>query len=125
MPTAESLKLYREKVGKDYYAVDHKGFTFVIVNTQLWKAPMKGESEKHDTWFATTLKHAKARKSPVVVVGHYPLFLKSLTRRKSISIFRSLNGRRSYSFVKKTAWLPFSVATLTSLSLMITKGSNL
>lgn len=76
VPTAESLKLYREKVGKDYYAVDHKGFTFVIVNTQLWKAPLKGESEKHDAWFATTLKLAKVRKSPVVVVGHYPLFLK-------------------------------------------------
>ncbi|MFT6178435.1 MAG: putative phosphodiesterase [Akkermansiaceae bacterium] len=76
VPTADSLKLYREKVGKDYYTVEHKGFTFVIVNTQLWKAALKGESEKHDAWFAKTLKLAKARKSPVVVVGHYPLFLK-------------------------------------------------
>ena len=47
-PTAESLKRYREKVGKDYYTVEHKGYTFVIANTQLWKAPLAGESEKHD-----------------------------------------------------------------------------
>lgn len=74
-PTAESLKLYREKVGKDYYAVEHKGFTFVIANTQLWKAPLEGESEKHDAWFVETLTAAKKKGSPVVVVVHYPLFL--------------------------------------------------
>lgn len=75
VPTAKSLKLYREKVGKDYFAVEHKGFTFVIANTQLWKAPLKGESEKHDAWFVETLKVAKAKGRPVVVVVHYPLFL--------------------------------------------------
>jgi 3',5'-cyclic AMP phosphodiesterase CpdA len=74
-PTAESLARYRAKVGKDYYAVEHKGFTFVIANTQLWKAPLAGESEKHDAWFRTTLIAAKAKASPVVVVVHYPLFL--------------------------------------------------
>jgi predicted phosphodiesterase len=74
-PTALSLKLYREKVGKDYFAVEHKGFTFVIANTQLWKAPLKGESEKHDAWFVETLKMAKKKGRPVVVVVHYPLFL--------------------------------------------------
>ena len=75
-PTAESLRLYREKVGKDYYAVEHKGFTFVIANTQLWKAPLAGESGKHDAWFAQTLRAAKKKGRPVVVVVHYPLFLK-------------------------------------------------
>ena len=43
-PTAASLKRYREQVGKDYYAVEHKGYTFVTANTQLWKAPLEGES---------------------------------------------------------------------------------
>lgn len=74
-PSAKSLQLYREKAGKDYYTVEHKGFTFVIANTQLWKAQLEGESEKHDTWFRETLAKAKERKRPVVLVVHYPLFV--------------------------------------------------
>jgi 3',5'-cyclic AMP phosphodiesterase CpdA len=74
-PTAASLARYREKVGKDYYSVEHKGYTFVVANTQLWKAPLKGESEKHDAWFKQALADAKAKASPVVVVAHYPLFV--------------------------------------------------
>ena len=76
-PTVESLQAYREKIGKDYYTVEHKGYTFVIANTQLWKAPLKGESEKHDEWFKGVLAAAKKRASPVVVVVHYPLFVKT------------------------------------------------
>jgi predicted phosphodiesterase len=76
-PTARSLKLYREKIGKDYYTVEHKGFTFVVANTQLWKVPLAGESEKHDAWFKNALAAAKANGSPVVVVVHYPLFVES------------------------------------------------
>ena len=76
-PTVESLQAYREKIGKDYYTVEHKGYTFVIANTQLWKAPLKGESEKHDKWFKGVLAAAKKRASPVVVVAHYPLFVKT------------------------------------------------
>lgn len=74
-PTPESLKLYRDNVGSDYYTVEHKGFTFVVANTQLWKSPLAGESEKHDVWFREALVTAKAKGSPVVVVVHYPLFL--------------------------------------------------
>lgn len=73
-PTAESLKIYREKIGPDYFAVEHKGYTIVVANTQLWKAPVAGESEKHDTWFKQTLAAAKSKNSPVIVVTHYPLF---------------------------------------------------
>lgn len=75
-PTAASLKYYREKVGKDYYVLKHKGYTFVVANTQLWKAPLNGESEKHDAWFKAALESAKEKGSPVVVVTHYPLFVK-------------------------------------------------
>ena len=76
-PTPESLENYRKKIGKDYFVVEHKGYSFVVANTQLWKAPLKGESEKHDAWFKAALKNAKAKDSPVVVVSHYPLFTKS------------------------------------------------
>ena len=81
-PTAESLQRYPEKIGKDYYTFEHKGFTFVIANTQLWKVPLKGESENHDMWFKEILAEAKKKDSPVVVV-HYPLFVKTPGEKES------------------------------------------
>jgi predicted phosphodiesterase len=74
-PTVASLKQYRQQIGPDYYTVAHRGFTFVVANTQLWKAPVAGESEKHDAWFRETLATASKKGSPIVVVAHYPLFL--------------------------------------------------
>lgn len=84
-PTEKSLKLYRETIGPDYYNFDHKGFTFVVANTQLWKAPLAGESEKHDEWFRETLVAAKAKGRPVVVVAHYPLFVKEPEEEENYS----------------------------------------
>jgi 3',5'-cyclic AMP phosphodiesterase CpdA len=74
-PTLASLEYYRRTVGKDYYEFEHKGYTFVIVNTQLWKAPVKDESEKHDSWLRATLETAANKGSRVLVVAHYPLFI--------------------------------------------------
>lgn len=73
-PTAESLALYRETIGEDYFTVDHKGYTFVIVNTQLWKVAVPEESEKHQAWFEETLQANHGRGQKSVIVGHYPLF---------------------------------------------------
>ncbi len=84
-PTSSSLKHYRKVIGKDYYSFDHKGYTFVIINTQLWKAPLKGESEKHNAWVVQTLKEAKKKDSPVFVVGHYPLYLRSPEEKEMYS----------------------------------------
>lgn len=80
-PTAKSLKYYREKIGKDYFSVFHKGYTFIIVNTQLWKAPLKGESEKHEEWLKKTLKEAQQKESSVFIIAHYPLFLKNINEK--------------------------------------------
>jgi len=74
-PTPATLKTYREMIGPDYYAVEHKGYTFVLVNTQLWKAPLEGETDRQDAWLMETLKAALKKKSPVFIVGHYPLYL--------------------------------------------------
>ena len=76
-PTSESLERYRNAVGDDYYSFEHKGYTFVIANTQLWKAHLDGESEKHDVWFKEALETAAEQGHPVFVVAHYPLFLNS------------------------------------------------
>ncbi len=76
-PTKESLGHYRNVIGEDYYSFEHNGCTFVVVNTQLWKAPVAGESAKHDAWLNETLGNAAKKNSPVFIVGHYPLFLET------------------------------------------------
>jgi 3',5'-cyclic AMP phosphodiesterase CpdA len=75
-PTPRLLKQYRDLVGKDYYSFERKGYLFVVANTQLWKASVAGESGKQDAWFGKTLERAAARKQPVIVVTHFPLFVK-------------------------------------------------
>lgn len=82
-PTLASLDYYRKTIGKDYYVLEHKGYTFLVANTQLWKAPVTGESEKHDTWFKASLKSAKKKGRPVVVVTHYPLFVKNADEKEN------------------------------------------
>ncbi len=76
-PTVSRLERYRQALGDDYFSFEHKGYTFVIVNTALWKAPLAGESEKQDTWLRQTLAAASDKNSPVFIVGHHPLFLTS------------------------------------------------
>jgi predicted phosphodiesterase len=76
-PTVASLNRYRQAIGMDYFSFEHKGYTFVITDTSLWKAPLAGESEKQDTWLKQTLEAARDKNSPVFVVQHYPLYLKS------------------------------------------------
>jgi len=76
-PTAETLATYRKLFGKDQFTFEHNGFLFVLINTQLWKFPVEGETQKQDQWLTETLATAKAKQQPVFMVGHYPLFLKT------------------------------------------------
>ncbi|UCC98677.1 MAG: metallophosphoesterase [Phycisphaerales bacterium] len=71
-PTVASLNRYREAMGEDYFSVEHKGYTFVMANTSLWRTQLQGESEKYDSWFKQTLADAHGRNSPVFVVQHHP-----------------------------------------------------
>ena len=106
-PTAESLQAYREKIGKDYYTVEHKGYTFVIANTQLWKAPLKGESEKHDKWFKGVLAAAKKKVSPVVVVVHYPLFVKTPNEKENYYNIPSAKRKELLKLCKENGVVAF------------------
>ena len=74
-PTKGSLNRYRKTIGKDYYSFKNKGVTFVVVNSQLWKSPVRDETEKQDSWLKKTLSAAKKEGNPVVILQHYPLFL--------------------------------------------------
>ena len=102
-PTRKSLQYYHKIVGKDYYSFEHKGYAFVIVNTQLWRTLVKGEAEKQDKWLKATLDAASKKKQPIFIVGHYPLFLKDSaedygdfdlpieTRKKLLTLFEKRN----------------------------------
>jgi acetyl esterase/lipase len=76
-PSLKSLRDYRKIMGKDYYSFEHRGCLFVVVNTQLWKSPLKDESTMHDSWLEATLKKAADKRARIFVLGHHPLFLKN------------------------------------------------
>jgi histidinol phosphatase-like PHP family hydrolase/predicted MPP superfamily phosphohydrolase len=82
-PTPQSLATYRKLMGKDYFAFEHKSYLFACVNTSLWKAPVEGETDKHDVWLNQTLTTAVAKKKPVFIVGHYPLYRKKIDEPES------------------------------------------
>ena len=76
LPNDTTLGLYRRIIGKDYFEFQHKGYSFIVTNTQLWKADTGNESAKHDEWFKEMLKNQSAKQFPVFVIGHHPLYIK-------------------------------------------------
>ena len=74
-PNDSSLERYRTSIGRDYFNFQHKGYSFLVCNTQLWKVDCGEESENHNRWFLETLKETASENHPVFVVGHYPLYL--------------------------------------------------
>ena len=94
-PTAESLRFYRQSIGKDYYCIEHKGCAIIVVNTQLWKSSVPEESARHDAWFKATLAAEAAKGRRLFVAGHIPLFSRTpeepdghdnLPRRKRLEL---------------------------------------
>lgn len=77
-PTSKSLQHYRKTIGRDYFVLEHKGATFIFVNSQLWKEPLEYESEKQDLWLKEKLKNAFEKRQQIFVVGHYPLFCREV-----------------------------------------------
>jgi len=74
-PNDSSLEKYRNFIGSDYFSFQHKGYSFIVCNTQLWKVDCAEESEKHNLWFMETLKNTRGENQPGFVVSHYPLYL--------------------------------------------------
>ncbi len=79
----KKLAQYRQTIGKDYFTFQHNGYTFIVVNTQLWKSPIEPEASTHDSWFLQALKGAADRSSPIVVIGHHPLFINDADEKEA------------------------------------------
>ena len=71
-PTPETLSAYRKRFGRDQYSFEHRGSTFVVANTCLWKFPVDGETQRQDAWLRKTLGAANGS---VFIMGHHPLFI--------------------------------------------------
>jgi len=74
-PDSVSLAYYRSRVGKDYYMFRHKGRAFYLLNTQLWKAPVSGVSEKQDEWLVKCITDEQYLENHKFIIGHIPLFV--------------------------------------------------
>jgi len=86
-PNDTTLAYYRTTVGEDYYDFLHKGYAFVVTNSQLWKADVEGESEKHDQWFKETLTKHNKNKPTLIVIGHIPLYIEQTDEEENYSNF--------------------------------------
>jgi predicted phosphodiesterase len=83
MPTNSTISKYREKFGKDYYNFVMNSFSFIAVNTQLWKTEVLEQSKRHDKWLREILEEHKSKDRRQIVFGHYPLFKDSINEENS------------------------------------------
>lgn len=86
IPNDTTLAFYRNTMGKDYYSFIHKGVSFILTNTQLWKSDIGEESRKHETWFKEILESEK-NDDRVIVSGHIPIYIKDIDEKESYSNF--------------------------------------
>ncbi len=77
VPTPESIAVYREAFGPDYYAFDRGPVRFVTLNTSVLDHPehVGDELEAQFDFLEEELTRAAADDATVIIVGHHPLFL--------------------------------------------------
>jgi 3',5'-cyclic AMP phosphodiesterase CpdA len=76
-PTPASLAFYRKEMGPDYYSFEQDDSTFIVLDTQLWKSPVPGETERQEGWFRNTLSKAHRAGRRIFLIQHVPFFVKS------------------------------------------------
>ena len=79
-PTADSLKLYRERFGPDYYTFRIGDIVGFVLNSNLEKGAeqVPQEAAKMEAWFRAELAKAKQESGKrLIVFQHIPFFLKT------------------------------------------------
>lgn len=74
------LYRFRKVFGRDYAAMDVKGWRIIGGNTQYWfksgaSAEIAREAVRYEEWLAAELEKAKAYGGKVVLAGHIPPFM--------------------------------------------------
>src|SRR5215471_426386 len=78
-PTAESLALYRERFGADYYSFRAGDIAGIVLNSNLEKGTEKvpAEASKMEAWLRGELERAKRSAAKhIIVFQHISFFLK-------------------------------------------------
>jgi len=70
MITSERIAYYRENFGPDFYAENHHGYQFIMLNSQLFQSGLPEEKEQ-----MSFLKKQLEVEGPKIILIHNPLFL--------------------------------------------------
>ena len=77
--TPSSLRVYRDAFGPDYYAFQHGGASFLVLDsiTIYNPDPVPGEWEAQLAFIESELAAAATRGGPIIAFSHHPAFLKT------------------------------------------------
>ena len=77
--TPASLRVYRDAFGPDYYAFQHGGASFLVLDsiTIYNPDPVPGEWEAQLAFIESELAAAATRGGPIIAFSHHPAFLKT------------------------------------------------
>ncbi|VEL42371.1 unnamed protein product, partial [Protopolystoma xenopodis] len=77
-PTKLSLAAYKEAWGDDYFAFQQSGFTFLVLNTQLWVEEAKEVAEftaLQESWLESQLERSTKQPGRLIIFQHIPFYL--------------------------------------------------
>lgn len=77
-PTPDSLEAYRNLFGKDYYAYELNGASFVVINSGVILNPeaVQNEYDNQLTFITEQLQKARTRNAEhIFIFGHHPFYL--------------------------------------------------
>ncbi|MBT3942354.1 MAG: phosphoesterase [Chloroflexi bacterium] len=77
--TPESIRIYREAFGPDYFAFQHNGASFLVLDSITIDnpKPVPGEWDAQLAFVQRELSEATARGGPIIAFSHHPAFLKT------------------------------------------------
>jgi 3',5'-cyclic AMP phosphodiesterase CpdA len=110
-PTPESLVTYRAAFGDDYFAFQHGGASFLVLDSITIEnpTPVPGEWEAQLAFVEKELAAATQRGGPIIAFSHHPAFLKTpdepddywnwpLERRKTLlGLLRSAGAKAVFA----------------------------
>ncbi|GFT07137.1 hypothetical protein NPIL_178771 [Nephila pilipes] len=85
-PTHESVQMYKNRFGDDYFTFYCGGVMFIVINSQFFKdiSQVKDLACEHEKWLDDQLEEAKSGKyKHVVVFQHIPLFVNNSDEKNS------------------------------------------
>ena len=77
--TTESLAMYRQRFGEDNYSFEHRGSSFIVLNSSIFFDPseIRDEWERQLVFLRRSLEKARgADSNHIIVFTHHPFFVK-------------------------------------------------